>query len=65
MKAEPVVLVRDGVPDRAAMVRHGIGEGDLLEGLRLEQVERPEDVHLASLENSGRISVVHKNTAGK
>jgi uncharacterized membrane protein YcaP (DUF421 family) len=60
MKSEPVVLIRDGVRDRKAMLHHGIGEVDLLEGLRLEQAERPEDVHLAMLENSGRISVVRR-----
>jgi uncharacterized membrane protein YcaP (DUF421 family) len=63
MKAEPVVLVRDGAIDRKAMMRHGIGEADLLEGLRLEQVEDPGQVHLATLENSGAISVVHKKPA--
>jgi uncharacterized membrane protein YcaP (DUF421 family) len=60
MKAEPVVLVRDGVEDRKAMLRHGIGEADLLEGLRLENAETAAEVHLAALENSGKISVVHK-----
>jgi uncharacterized membrane protein YcaP (DUF421 family) len=60
MKAEPVVLVRDGAADRDAMLHHGIGEVDLLEGLRLEQAERLEDVRLATLENSGRISVVRR-----
>jgi uncharacterized membrane protein YcaP (DUF421 family) len=58
MKAEPVVLVRDGVADRKAMLRHGIGDIDLREGLRLQNVEAPEDARLAMLENSGRISVV-------
>jgi uncharacterized membrane protein YcaP (DUF421 family) len=61
MKAEPVVLVRDGVEDRQAMLRHGIGEMDLSEGLRLQNVEKTEDVRLAMLENSGRISVVPKS----
>lgn len=60
MKAQPVVLVRDGVEDRKAMSRHGIGEMDLLEGLRLEQAESLTDVHLATLENSGKISVVRR-----
>jgi uncharacterized membrane protein YcaP (DUF421 family) len=60
MKADPVVLIRDGEMDRDAMIHHGIGEVDLLEGLRLAQTERPEDVHLAMLENSGRISVVRR-----
>jgi uncharacterized membrane protein YcaP (DUF421 family) len=52
MKAEPVVLVRDGRSDRKAMLRHGIGEQDLLESLK--------DVRLATLENSGKISVVRR-----
>jgi uncharacterized membrane protein YcaP (DUF421 family) len=64
MKAEPVVLVRDGAVDRKAMRRHGIGEADLLEGLRLEQAASPEDIHLATLENSGAISVVHRKPSG-
>ena len=63
MKAEPVVLVRDGEPDRQAMRRHGIGETDLLAGLRLEQVETLRDVRLAALENNGRISVIPKAKA--
>jgi uncharacterized membrane protein YcaP (DUF421 family) len=63
MKAEPVVLVEDGVGDPKAMQRHGIGEDDLLESLRLEQVEKPDDVRLAMLENSGKISVVRKKEA--
>ncbi|WP_372783789.1 DUF421 domain-containing protein [Phenylobacterium sp.] len=63
MKAEPVVLLRDGVEDHKAMASHGIGHADLLEGLRLEQVERPEDAHLATLENNGRISVVRRGSA--
>jgi uncharacterized membrane protein YcaP (DUF421 family) len=58
MKAEAVVLVRDGWPDRKAMLWHGIGDEDLREALRLEQTETPEEVRLATLENSGRISVV-------
>jgi uncharacterized membrane protein YcaP (DUF421 family) len=64
MKAEPVVLVRDGAVDRKAMLRHGIGEADLLEGLRIEQAETPADVRLASLENSGKISVVPRKGQG-
>jgi len=63
MKAEPVVLLRDGQMDRKAMLRHGIGEADLLEGLRLENAELPKDVHLAMLENSGKISVVKPKSA--
>ncbi len=60
VKGSPVVLVKDGAVDRAALVRHGISEPDLLEGLRLESAERPEDARLATLEPSGKISVVHR-----
>jgi uncharacterized membrane protein YcaP (DUF421 family) len=60
MKAEPVVLVQDGAADRKAMLQHGIGDKDLLEGLRLQKVETPKDVRLAMLENNGQISVVPK-----
>ena len=58
MKSKPTVLVRDGRVDDTALRRHGLSMEDLLEGLRLEQVERPADVKLATLEGGGRISVV-------
>jgi uncharacterized membrane protein YcaP (DUF421 family) len=60
MKSRPSVLVRDGVVDDDALRRHGLSPDDLAEGLRLEQVERPEDARLATLEGGGRISVVPK-----
>jgi uncharacterized membrane protein YcaP (DUF421 family) len=60
MKSGPAVLLRDGQIDEAALRRHGISRADLEEGLRLEQAEAPQDVHLATLEGGGRISVVPK-----
>jgi uncharacterized membrane protein YcaP (DUF421 family) len=60
MKPSAVVLVRDGVLDRAAAARYAITGADLAEGLRMEQVERIEDVRLATLEAGGKISVVPK-----
>jgi uncharacterized membrane protein YcaP (DUF421 family) len=60
LKSTPAVLVRDGVVDEKALIRHGLSRADLLEGLRLEQVEKPQDVRLATLEGAGRISVVPK-----
>ena len=57
IKAEPVVLVRDGVVDERAMARHGLDRADLEEGLRMEQVAEPKDVRLATLEGGGKISV--------
>ncbi|THD61411.1 DUF421 domain-containing protein [Phenylobacterium sp.] len=64
MKADPVVLIRDGVIDEAASMRHGISRMDLLEGLRLKQVADVKDVRLATLENSGKISVVPRKRRG-
>jgi uncharacterized membrane protein YcaP (DUF421 family) len=60
LKSAPTVLVRDGVEDEATMRRHGISRDDLFEGLRQEQVEALADVRLATLEGSGRISVVRR-----
>lgn len=58
IKGKPAALVRNGVPDRAAMRRYNVSEDDLLEGLRMEQAERIEDVRLATIERGGKISVV-------
>jgi uncharacterized membrane protein YcaP (DUF421 family) len=58
IKGRPVVLIRDGLEDREAMRRHGIAQDDLLEGLRMENVEHPKDVRLATLEGGRKISVV-------
>jgi uncharacterized membrane protein YcaP (DUF421 family) len=63
VKGSPVVLVREGVEDRKAMLRHGIAARDLQEALRLEKVEEVGKAKLATLENSGRISVVPSDKA--
>ncbi len=60
MKSAPVVLVRDGQIDWAALRRHGLSREDLEEGLRMEQEESCENVRLATLEAGGTISVVRK-----
>jgi len=59
-KGKATVLVRDGQVDRKALMRHGLSEADLEEGLRLEQADQPADVKLAVLEGGGRISVIPK-----
>ncbi|USQ95251.1 YetF domain-containing protein [Caulobacter sp. RL271] len=58
LKSAPAILVRDGVVDEAALRRHAISQADLAEGLRMEQIERIEEVRLATLEAGGKISVV-------
>ena len=63
VKGSPAILVRDGALDREAMRRHAISEADLLESLRQEQVDDPKAVRRATLENSGRISVVRRPVA--
>lgn len=62
-KGSPVTLVEDGVVDQAAMRRHAISQADLVEGLRMEQVETVEEVRLATLEAGGKISVVRRRDA--
>jgi uncharacterized membrane protein YcaP (DUF421 family) len=61
LKGEPVAIIRDGQSDEAAMARHGLSRADLLESLRLKNVERPETVALAMIERNGRISVVPRD----
>jgi uncharacterized membrane protein YcaP (DUF421 family) len=59
VKGNPIVLVRDGVPDRNAMQRAKITADDLDENLRLNgSVEGTGDVGEARLERNGTISVV-------
>lgn len=60
VKCAPVVLVRDGHVDTEAMAKHGIGQIDLDEGLRMEQIASAADVQRATLEAGGKISVVPK-----
>jgi uncharacterized membrane protein YcaP (DUF421 family) len=58
IKYEPAVLVRQGQADDAALRRHGISQDNLMEGLRMEQIDTVADVRLATLEGGGKISVV-------
>lgn len=60
IKGHTQTLIDDGRMDRNAMRKHHIGEDDLLEELRLNGVEAPEQVKLARLERSGEISVIRK-----
>lgn len=59
---KPVVLVRHGTLERAAMRRSRVDEEDLLEAARQEQgVSSLADVELATLERSGHISIVPRS----
>ena len=62
VKGRPLVLVRDGVVDQAAMEEAKITPDDLDASLRLNgNVCRLEDVGEARLERSGAISVVQRS----
>ena len=58
IKGRPIELIRDGKVDRAALRSSDLSNDDLIEGLRMEQAERIEDVALATFERGGKISVV-------
>jgi uncharacterized membrane protein YcaP (DUF421 family) len=58
VKGKADVLVRGGVIDRAATLRHDVSQDDLAEALRLQKIERVEDVGLATFERGGKISAI-------
>jgi uncharacterized membrane protein YcaP (DUF421 family) len=60
VRAHPIELIRDGKVDDAALRRANLTDADLHEALRMEQAEQPKDVHLATLESGGKVSVVHR-----
>jgi uncharacterized membrane protein YcaP (DUF421 family) len=60
VKARPIRLVADGRIDEKAMHRAELSREDLLEALRMEQVDDPADAKLATLEAGGKVSVVRK-----
>lgn len=54
----PIVLVRDGKMDHVAMRKVHVDQDDILEAARIEQgLTAIEEIGLATLERSGRISV--------
>jgi len=60
VKARPIQIVADGKVDRAAMRRANLSDQDLLEAIRMEQFPGPHEIHRATLEGSGKLSVVPK-----
>ncbi len=58
LKGESSVLVRDGQVDRAALRQGGVSQADLHEAIRSQGVDHLDAVKLATLERSGRVSVV-------
>ena len=60
VKARPIEIVRDGKIDEAALRRANLSMDDLHEAIRLEQFEEAGDVRRATVEGSGKVSVVPK-----
>ena len=63
VKGKPAVLIREGALQHKTMWRHAVSQADLTEALRHEQVDDPKAVRQATLENSGKISVVRRGVA--
>jgi uncharacterized membrane protein YcaP (DUF421 family) len=64
VKAGPIRIVENGRVDKKAMRRANLSEEDLHEAIRLEQVDDPADVKLATAEGGGKVSVVRKDHNG-
>ena len=60
IKSRAITVIRDGAVDEVALKRANLSMSDLHEAIRLEQAEAPEDVRLATVESSGKVSVVHR-----
>jgi uncharacterized membrane protein YcaP (DUF421 family) len=64
VRGSAVDLVVGGVANEKAMFRHAIGHDDLMEGLRMEQVDDLAKVKRATLEAGGKISVIPNDKSG-
>lgn len=60
VKARPVRIITNGEIDHRALRRANLSQDDLEEAIRSEQFATPEDVAIAMLEGSGKISIVPK-----
>jgi uncharacterized membrane protein YcaP (DUF421 family) len=63
IKGRVETIIDNGRVQTESMLKHHLSEGDLLEDLRLQSCETPEQVQSARLERSGELSVVRKETA--
>ena len=65
MEDEPVILIRDGIADQAALNRVKITESELEEAIREHGIEDIHNVKLSVLEVDGNISVVSQDEKSK
>jgi uncharacterized membrane protein YcaP (DUF421 family) len=59
----PRVLVANGVIDRAAMSKEHVNDEELWTMLRRHEIERLDEVKVATLEPSGELSVIRTDAA--
>lgn len=62
--ARPTLVLRDGVPDRAAMRGQRLTEGELRQAVRASGVGDLSRVAIAVLESDGSLSVIGRDEAG-
>jgi uncharacterized membrane protein YcaP (DUF421 family) len=65
VEGRPEVLIFEGKTFRDVIERNDISELELQAALRTSGCERPQDVHLAVLENNGHISVLPKKPSAR
>ena len=62
IKGHTQTLIEDGEVKRETLRKHHIGEDDLLEELRLNGIQEPQEAKLARLERSGEVSVIKQKS---
>lgn len=60
LKARPIRIIEEGEINDRALRRANLSREDLREALRMEQFDRPSEIERATLESSGKLSVVPK-----
>lgn len=60
VKARPICVIENGRVDPKAMKRANLSHADLHEAIRMEQIDNPADIKLATIEGGGKLSVVPK-----
>jgi uncharacterized membrane protein YcaP (DUF421 family) len=63
IKARPIRIIESGRIYEKALRRANLSVDDLHEAIRSEQAESPADVKLATVEGSGKVSVIHRKPA--
>lgn len=62
VKAPAIRIIEKGKIDKDRMRRAELGREDLLEALRMKQIDDPAEVELATLEAGGKLSVIPMKT---